>query len=113
MARKEGELVIQTIPVTVGETYSIVVGSGGKAGQSSTNSNDTKRNGGAGGSSTAFGITANGGSEYTDYTGGGAGGQDGTSRLSASAGSAGWVKINYDVHSTSTKIDKYALHIDL
>lgn len=113
MARKEGELVIQTIPVTVGETYSIVVGGGGKAGKSTTSSNETTRYGGAGGSSTAFGVTANGGSEYTDYTGGGAGGQDETSRYSASAGSAGWVKINYDVHSTSTKIDKYALHIDL
>lgn len=69
--------------------------------------NEASRYGDAGGSSTAFGVTANGGNEYTDYTGGSAGGQTRTS------GSAGWVKINYDVHSTSTKIDKYALHIDL
>lgn len=114
MARLTGELVTQTVPVVAGQTYSIVVGGGGKAGKSNDSSNETRRYGGTGGASSAFDITANGGSEYTDYTGGGQGGKDANAYYSdATSGSSGWVKINYDVHSTSTKIDKYALHIDL
>lgn len=84
-----GALVIQTVSVTAGATYTVVVGAGGAGGKSG---NWAKK----GGTSSAFNVSAKGGKGYDmegpaiSYGNGGAGGAAGNN-----PGSPGWVYIEY------------------
>lgn len=112
-----GNLVGTTISVSPGQTITIVVGSGGSAGANkASTSTGSATSGRAGGSSSAGGVSASGGggggggvvrykddythgSNGTSYSGGGAGGAAGSgskySQVAPTAGSPGWVYIEY------------------
>lgn len=113
-----GERIINTVTLTKGTSYTIIVGSGG-AGGGGTGSYGTASNGGNGGNSTACGLTGRGGTggsggsrvsidgsyentrgvQGTTYGagGGGIGGVAGTKYKdnAGKAGADGWVKILY------------------
>ena len=113
-----GERIINTVTLTKGTSYTIIVGSGG-AGGGGTGSYGTASNGGNGGNSTACGLTGRGGTggsggsrvsidgsyentrgvQGTTYGagGGGIGGVAGTEYKdnAGKAGADGWVKILY------------------
>lgn len=113
-----GERIINTVTLTKGTSYTIIVGSGG-AGGGGTGSYGTASNGGNGGNSTACGLTGRGGTgggggsrESIDGSyqntkgaqgatygagGGGIGGVAGTKYKDSNgkAGANGWVKILY------------------
>lgn len=113
-----GERIINTVTLTKGTSYTIIVGSGG-AGGGGTGSYGTASNGGNGGNSTACGLTGRGGTggsggsrvsidgsyentrgvQGTTYGagGGGIGGVAGTKYTdnAGKAGADGWVKILY------------------
>lgn len=113
-----GERIINTVTLTKGTSYTIIVGSGG-AGGGGTGSYGTASNGGNGGNSTACGLTGRGGTgggggsresvdgsyqstkgtQGTTYGagGGGIGGVAGTTYKdnTGKAGANGWVKILY------------------
>lgn len=113
-----GERIINTVTLTKGTSYTIIVGSGG-AGGGGTGSYGTASNGGNGGNSTACGLTGRGGTggsggsrvsidgsyentrgvQGTTYGagGGGIGGVAGTKYKdnAGKAGADGWAKILY------------------
>lgn len=113
-----GERIINTVTLTKGISYTIIVGSGG-AGGGGTGSYGTASNGGNGGNSTACGLTGRGGTggsggsrvsidgsyentrgvQGTTYGagGGGIGGVAGTKYKdnAGKAGADGWAKILY------------------
>lgn len=113
-----GERIINTVTLTKGTSYTIIVGSGG-AGGGGTGSYGTASNGGNGGNSTACGLTGRGGGgggggsrvsidgsyestrgvQGTTYGagGGGIGGVAGTKYKdnAGKAGADGWAKILY------------------
>lgn len=113
-----GERIINTLTLTKGTSYTIIVGSGG-AGGGGTGSYGTASNGGNGGNSTACGLTGRGGTggsggshvsidgsyentrgvQGTTYGagGGGIGGVAGTKYKdnAGKAGADGWAKILY------------------
>lgn len=113
-----GERIINTVTLTKGTSYTIIVGSGG-AGGGGTGSYGTASNGGNGGNSTACGLTGRGGTggsggsrvsidgsyentrgvQGTTYGagGGGIGGVAGTKYEdnAGKAGADGWAKILY------------------
>lgn len=113
-----GEHIINTVTLTKGTSYTIIVGSGG-AGGGGTGSYGTASNGGNGGNSTACGLTGRGGTggsggsrvsidgsyentrgvQGTTYGagGGGIGGVAGTKYKdnAGKAGADGWVRILY------------------
>lgn len=113
-----GERIINTVTLTKGTSYTIIVGSGG-AGGGGTGSYGTASNGGNGGNSTACGLTGRGGTggsggsrvsidgSYEDIRGvqgttygaggGGIGGVAGTKYEdnAGKAGADGWAKILY------------------
>lgn len=113
-----GERIINTVTLTKGTSYTIIVGSGG-AGGGGKGSYGTASNGGNGGNSTACGLTGRGGTgggggsresvdgsyqstkgtQGTTYGagGGGIGGVAGTTYKdnAGKAGANGWVKILY------------------
>lgn len=113
-----GERIINTLTLTKGTSYTIIVGSGG-AGGGGTGSYGTASNGGNGGNSTACGLTGRGGTggsggsrvsidgsyentrgvQGTTYGagGGGIGGVAGTKYQdnAGKAGADGWAKILY------------------
>lgn len=113
-----GERIINTVTLTKGTSYTIIVGSGG-AGGGGTGSYGTASNGGNGGNSTACGLTGRGGTggsggsrvsidgsyentrgvQGTTYGagGGGIGGVAGTkyNDNAGKAGADGWAKILY------------------
>lgn len=113
-----GERIINTVTLTKGTSYTIIVGSGG-AGGGGTDSYGTASNGGNGGNSTACGLTGRGGTggsggsrvsidgsyentrgvQGTTYGagGGGIGGVAGTKYKdnAGKAGADGWAKILY------------------
>lgn len=113
-----GERIINTLTLTKGTSYTIIVGSGG-AGGGGTGSYGTASNGGNGGNSTACGLTGRGGTggsggsrvsidgsyentrgvQGTTYGagGGGIGGVAGTkyNDNAGKAGADGWAKILY------------------
>lgn len=113
-----GERIINTVTLTKGTSYTIIVGSGG-AGGGGTGSYGTASNGGNGGNSTACGLTGRGGTggsggsrvsidgsyentrgvQGTTYGagGGGIGGAAGTKYKdnAGKAGADGWAKILY------------------
>lgn len=88
----QGALTTQTVSVTSGTTYSVVVGAGGIVGYGLMGTTNVYAT--AGGTSSACGVSAQGGgaaargSNGTSYGSGGAGGL-------AMNGSAGWVYIEY------------------
>lgn len=75
-----GGLVRQTVNVTAGQAYSIVIGAGGKGGAGAyTTSSNTRAyadDGTAGGNSTAFGLSAQGGGGGTGGMSSSGGGDD-------------------------------------
>ena len=82
----DGELVITDVSVTPKKSYTIIVGAGG----SSTAGVFGQYTGSAGGSSSAFGVTAQGGSSSGLYSGGSAGGAG-----AGHSGSDGFIKIEW------------------
>lgn len=120
-----GERIINTVTLTKGTSYTIIVGSGG-AGGGGTGSYGTASNGGNGGNSTACGLTGRGGTggsggsrvsidgsyentrgvQGTTYGagGGGIGGVAGTKYEdnAGKAGADGWAKILYTGHKELT-----------
>lgn len=103
MATGQGQLTIATINVTPGQTYTIKVGTGGTGGYNGSY-------GTAGGSSSAFGVTANGGSFSTNYSGGGArGGSSTYSGTAGGTGGTGWVNIQYEKEREKVVSEDYRL----
>ncbi|MBR2881329.1 MAG: hypothetical protein IKB96_03065 [Prevotella sp.] len=90
-----GALVTSSsIAVSAGTKYTIVVGAGG--GYSSYSGGDYGR-GAAGGTSTAFGLSAAGGAGATGSNGANAGNGSGGAGGSSGNGSPGWVSFSYSI----------------
>lgn len=88
-----GAFYSQRMTLTQGVSYPIVVGAGGNA---ATYMDKLVVYGGDGGTTTAFGITAQGGKgNGTSYGNGGIGGRAGAEKNAPTSGGAGWVKVSY------------------
>ena len=98
-----GALVTSSsISVSAGTQYTIVVGAGG-----SYSGNSEEGTGKAGGTSTAFGLSAAGGKGAgTGTNGANAGNGSGGAGSSSGAGAAGWVSFSYDIVVTSPQYCK-------
>lgn len=100
-----GELVTQTISLTAGKGYTVVVGAGGaigSAGASSSFNGTTARAGSGGGSGSVAEGTAVNGTDGSGYSDGGAGGSGGYGERAATKGANGFVRISYDGENTIT-----------
>ena len=90
-----GALVTSSsIAVSAGTNYTIVVGAGG--GYTSYQYGDYGR-GSAGGSSSAFGLTAGGGAGASASNGANAGNGQGGAGSSSGNGNPGWVSFDYSI----------------